>query len=104
MACQGHAVEPYTRYVADGTKQLIQAGEDRFWAGVADAGKFFIGDADVQRALTKLARLLDDARIPYAVLGAMALNEYGYRRVTIDPSVRPKYRELWKAAQAADIQ
>lgn len=46
-----------------------------------------MGDADVQRALLKLGRLLDEARIPYAILGAMALNEYGYRRVTIDVDV-----------------
>ncbi len=43
-----------------------------------------MGEADVQRALLKLARLLDEARIPYAIVGAMALNEYGYRRVTVD--------------------
>lgn len=46
-----------------------------------------MGEADVQRALLKLARLLDDAAIPYAVAGAMALNEYGYRRVTTDVDV-----------------
>jgi len=46
-----------------------------------------MGEADVQHALLKLARLLDEAHIPYAVLGAMALNEYGYRRVTIDIDV-----------------
>lgn len=46
-----------------------------------------MGDADVQRALLKLARLLDEASIPYAVVGAMALNEYGYRRVTVDVDV-----------------
>ncbi len=46
-----------------------------------------MGEADVQRTLLKLARLLDEARIPYAVVGAMALNEYGYRRVTVDVDV-----------------
>jgi hypothetical protein len=46
-----------------------------------------MGEADVQRALLKLARLLDEAGIPYAVVGAMALNEYGYRRVTVDVDV-----------------
>lgn len=43
-----------------------------------------MGEADVQQALVKLAHLLDEARIPYALIGAMALNEYGYRRVTVD--------------------
>lgn len=46
-----------------------------------------MGDADVQRALRKLAAVLDGASIPYAIAGAMALNEYGYRRVTTDVDV-----------------
>jgi len=56
----------------------------RFWSGLAYATRFFMGEADVQRALSKLTRLLDEASIPYAIVGAMALNEYGYRRVTVD--------------------
>lgn len=46
-----------------------------------------MGDADVQRAARKLARLLEEARIPYAIVGALALNEAGYRRVTVDVDV-----------------
>jgi hypothetical protein len=61
--------------------------EQRFWSGVAYAERFFMGDADVQHALRKLARILDEAAIPYAIAGAMALNEYGYRRVTTDVAV-----------------
>jgi hypothetical protein len=33
------------------------------------------------------ARLLDENAIPYAVIGAMALNEWGYRRVTVDVDI-----------------
>lgn len=43
-----------------------------------------MGEADVQRATAKVARLLEEDEIPYAVIGAMALNEHGYRRVTVD--------------------
>ncbi len=46
-----------------------------------------MGDADVQRALRKLVDILDAEGIPYAIAGAMALNEYGYRRVTVDVDV-----------------
>ena len=67
--------------------ELEPASEARFWAGVEHATRFFKGDADVQRALSKLARLLEQAGIPYVVIGAMALNEYGYRRVTIDVDI-----------------
>lgn len=61
--------------------------EREFWAGVANAEKFFTGDAEVQRALRQVVRVLDDERIPYAVAGAMALNEYGYRRATTNVDV-----------------
>jgi hypothetical protein len=61
--------------------------EQAFWSGVHYAKKFFMGEADVQRALERLARLLDERGIPYAVIGAMALNEWGYRRVTVDINI-----------------
>jgi hypothetical protein len=67
--------------------RLTDAAEDRFWRGVENAGRFFMGEADVQRALHKLVRTLDAQRIPYAIIGALALNELGYQRVTVDVDV-----------------
>jgi hypothetical protein len=61
--------------------------EDAFWSGVLYARRFFMGEADVHLALERLTRLLDEKGIPYAVVGAMALNEWGYRRVTVDVDV-----------------
>jgi hypothetical protein len=61
--------------------------EEAFWAGVENARRFFMGEADVQRALEQLAGILDEKGIPYAVIDAMALNEWGYRRVTVDVDV-----------------
>lgn len=46
-----------------------------------------MGTADVQRAARKLAQMLDELQIPYAIVGALALNEAGYRRVTVDVDV-----------------
>lgn len=46
-----------------------------------------MGEADVQKALEALVRTLDAEGIPYAIIGAMALNEFGYRRVTVDVDV-----------------
>ena len=66
---------------ADGT------GEARFWAGAEHAKWFFLGQGDVHHAMAKLARTLDEAGIPYAVAGVMALNEHGYRRVTVGVDV-----------------
>jgi hypothetical protein len=65
-------------------QKLEPAREARLLAGVRHASQFFMGEADVQRALEKIARVLRDEGIAYALVGAMALNEYGYRRATVD--------------------
>jgi hypothetical protein len=70
-----------------GPDRLTDAAEERFWRGVQNAGRFFMGEADVQKALQKLTGTLDAQRIPYAIIGALALNEYGYQRVTVDVDV-----------------
>jgi len=46
-----------------------------------------MGQGNVQQALVRLAETLDRLEVPYAVMGAMALNEWGYRRVTVDVDV-----------------
>ncbi len=43
-----------------------------------------MGESRVQQARNKVARLLDEDAIPYALIGAMALNAYGYERATVD--------------------
>jgi len=52
-----------------------------------EAERFFMGTDAVHGALQKLVGLLAADGIPYALVGAMALNEYGYRRVTVDVDV-----------------
>ena len=66
---------------------LDEETEERFFAGAAEATSFFVGESDVQHALEKLTRLLEADGIPYAILDGMALNAYGYRRVTVDVDV-----------------
>jgi precorrin-4 methylase len=41
--------------------------EAAFWEAVTHAGRFFMGDADVHRAVVKLTATLDEAGIPYAI-------------------------------------
>jgi hypothetical protein len=53
--------------------------EDAFWSGVEYAQRFFMGESNVHSALERLVRLLDEHGIPYAVIGAMALNQWGYK-------------------------
>ncbi|HKY35019.1 MAG TPA: hypothetical protein VJN18_03665 [Polyangiaceae bacterium] len=43
-----------------------------------------MGQAEAQLALYKLTAILETEGLPYAIIGAMALNEYGHRRVTVD--------------------
>jgi hypothetical protein len=55
-----------------------------FQAALRIAEEFFMGESQVQRALDQVTKTLDELGIPYAVAGAMALNGYGYQRVTVD--------------------
>lgn len=61
--------------------------ERRFWAGAEFSGRFFMATSPVHQALAKLVATLDRDHIPYAIVGAMALNAYGHRRATEDVDV-----------------
>jgi hypothetical protein len=43
-----------------------------------------MGEAEAQKAVRKLVSILEKEGLPYAIIGALALNEYGYKRVTVD--------------------
>lgn len=58
--------------------------EARFVEGVDYCGRFFMGQAEAQLALYRLASILEAEGLPYAIIGAFALNEYGHKRVTVD--------------------
>jgi hypothetical protein len=53
-----------------------------------------MGEADAQTALYKLAAILEDENLPYAIIGALALNEYGHRRVTVDVDLVMREQDL----------
>ncbi len=59
-----------------------------------------MGRANVQRALEKLVAALEAQGIPYAIVGALALNEFGYQRATVDVDVllTPEGLQAFKAA------
>jgi hypothetical protein len=67
-----------------GAGRLSPELEARFIEGVEYCGRFFMGISEVQRALQRLTGILEAERVPYAIIGALALNEYGHRRVTVD--------------------
>jgi hypothetical protein len=66
-----------------GAGSLTAAAEARFVEGVAYCGRFFMGEAAAQLALYRLADILEAEGLPYAIIGAFALNEYGHKRVTV---------------------
>lgn len=70
-----------------GVGRVSAEAEARFVEGVAYCERFFMGQAEAQKALFKLTAILESDGIPYAVIGALALNEYGHRRATVDVDV-----------------
>jgi hypothetical protein len=61
--------------------------EQRFEAALENAERFFMKTGKVHQAALAIARRLDQANIPYAIAGAMALGAHGYERVTVDVDV-----------------
>lgn len=77
-----------------GAGPLAAEAEARFVAGVEYCGRFFMDQANAQMALYKLAAILEAEGLPYAVIGALALNEYGHRRVTVDVDLVMREEDL----------
>jgi hypothetical protein len=66
---------------------LEPAIERRFVEGARFTEEFHMGESRVHKAMEALVARLDDLDIPYAILGALALNAYGYLRATVDVDV-----------------
>lgn len=62
-------------------EELLEA--DAQWA-MRESSLFFAGQSRVHDSLARICHRLDELRIPYALLGGMALFAYGYRRFTED--------------------
>jgi hypothetical protein len=62
----------------------IGAKPKSFWQGLREISMFFEGRDDVHKSMRRLARKLEKAKIPYAVVGGMAVFAHHYRRTTND--------------------
>jgi hypothetical protein len=60
---------------------------DRFDSALKFTDQFFMSNSPVHKALVAISKTLDEEGIPYAIAGAMALNEYGFIRATTDVDV-----------------
>lgn len=61
----------------------LRLNQDPNWA-LEQGGKFFMEQSEVNAALKRITSRLDELGIPYALVGGMALFQYGYRRFTED--------------------
>ncbi|HEY3351622.1 MAG TPA: hypothetical protein VGQ83_00105 [Polyangia bacterium] len=71
----------------------------RFVEGVASWSRFFMGEGEAQKALYKLTAILESEGMPYAIIGALALNAYGHRRATVDVDVVLREDDLQRFKQ-----
>lgn len=69
------------------TTPLPVTSEAEFYRGVAFAEEFFTESSNIHHVLRVLVQRFDERCIPYAIIGAMALNGYGYRKVTQNVNV-----------------
>jgi len=69
-------------------EELTAAEVDRRTdALLAEAEAYFMGEGGVHNAAAAIARRLADAGIDYAIAGAIALGEHGFKRLTVDVEV-----------------
>ena len=74
--------EPST--IASSYKQRLD--EDRRWA-LTEGGKYFSESGEVHETLKRICNKLNEMKIPYAVVGGLALFQHGYRRFTEDVDI-----------------
>lgn len=74
--------------------------EERFVHGAREVARFFVSGSNVHAALERLVDRLTELDVPYAIVGALALNAYGYQRTTtdVDVLVRREGLEAFKKA------
>ncbi len=79
----------------------IEQIRNNYEAGLALARRYFMGDADVQRAAKRIAAVLGEMGIPYVICGGLAVTAHGHVRVTEDvdlllsPEGLRRFKERW---------
>lgn len=68
--------------------------DDRMDALLSEAQDYFMGEGGIHEAAAAIGRLLSEARIDYAIAGAIALAEHGFRRLTTDVDILIRREDL----------
>lgn len=63
------------------------AVDERVDALLAEAEAYFMGEGGVHGAAAAIAKRLAEAGIDYAIAGAIALGEHGFKRLTVDVDI-----------------
>src|SRR5438105_4730230 len=62
----------------------MKAARVGFWQGMKEVEMFFQKNDPVHKTMRRLIKRLEKAKIPYAIMGGMAVNAHGHRRTTVD--------------------
>jgi hypothetical protein len=77
---------------------------------LAEAQEYFMGTGGIHDAAAAIARLFDDLDIEYAIAGALALGEHGFRRLTSDVDVLirrddlARFKQRWVGRGYVDVR
>ena len=66
---------------------MAQVTHRRVWGRIKDVDMFFQKNDPVHKTLRRTIKNLEKAKIPYALMGGMAVNLHGYRRTTNDVDI-----------------
>jgi len=70
-----------------GRAQGIRRRPSDFWERLKELDRFFQGRDEVHKTMRRLVKQLEKAKIPYAILGGMAVFAHRYRRTTNDVDI-----------------
>jgi hypothetical protein len=79
----------------------IEQIRSNYEAGLALARRYFMGDADVQRAAMRITAALRAMGVSYVICGALAVTAHGHARLTQDvdllltPEGLRRFKERW---------
>jgi hypothetical protein len=79
----------------------VEQIRSNYEAGLARARRYFMGDADVQRAAKRIAGTLGEMGIPFVICGGLAVMAHGHARLTQDvdvlltPEGLRRFKERW---------
>jgi hypothetical protein len=73
-----------SRYLPEGSSLTGPPKPFSFSKGLRELSKFFEGKGPVHKSARQVAKRLEKAKIPYALVGGMAVFAHGHRRATND--------------------